>query len=716
MAEQPGMIRFGVFEVNLAAGELRKNGARVKLQEQPFQLLAALLRRPGEIVSKEELKEKIWADDTFVDFDHSLSTAVNKIREALGDSASSPRFIETVPRRGYRFVGGTAATSVAAETVAPIPTGAFAPRRKKVVAVAAATAALALIAVLGLSRRGSETEPVRLPEGPIPLTTLPGREASPTLSPDGTQVAFSWTGETGDNVDLYVQVVGSSSPLRLTSNPARDITPAWSPDGRQIAFERSSSSGRALYWISPLGGSETRVAEISDVGGMPPGIAWAPDGESILYGEPGAVGAPAAIHRLFLATGAKQRLTFPPAEAHSGDRHPAASPDGRTLAFSRGTLCTRDLWILPLEGGEPRKLTSQEGCFAEGHAWTPDSREIIYSQSSPSAPLGSRFWRVSIDGGEPRLMPEIAGFGQFPTISLQGRRLAYEGVEYDVNVWLYPLPGDARDAPPRRVAASTQWDADARISPDGNRIAFSSNRIGKQEVWVCNRDGSGLLKLTSLSGASGSPRWSPDGSRIAFDSAQGENWDIYVVDARGGAPRSLTTYEGLDARPSWSRDGRWIYFTSLRGGMFQIWKAPSEGGEAAQVTDGRNDTQPFESPDGRFLYFSRQHQRSELWRVPVEGGDAVATGLTFPLSGGQAWDVAEDGIYFVESRETADLTVKWFLRLLRLDAPEAVDVMEVPGHFGAGATPLDISTDGKWFVYAHHEETGSDLMFLEEFE
>src|SRR5450631_2635003 len=97
------IVRFGVFEADLSAGELRKSGRRVRLQEQPFQILVLLLERPGEVITREEVRQKLWAADTFVDFDHSLNTAINKVREALGDSASSPRYVETIARRGYRF-------------------------------------------------------------------------------------------------------------------------------------------------------------------------------------------------------------------------------------------------------------------------------------------------------------------------------------------------------------------------------------------------------------------------------------------------------------------------------------------------------------------------------------------------------------------------------------------------------------------------------------
>jgi len=125
-SQKPGLLRFGVFEADLESRELRKHGPRVRLQGQPFAILAVLLERPGAIVTREELREKLWPADTFVDFDHSLNTAINKIREVLGDSASSPRFVETVARRGYRFLADVQSgvqSDVQGEVQAEIPSG-----------------------------------------------------------------------------------------------------------------------------------------------------------------------------------------------------------------------------------------------------------------------------------------------------------------------------------------------------------------------------------------------------------------------------------------------------------------------------------------------------------------------------------------------------------------------------------------------------------------
>ncbi len=156
-------ISFGVFELDLRAGELRKQGLKVRLQEKPFQVLALLLERPGELVTREELQKKLWPGDTFVDFDHSMNTAVNKLREALGDSAESPRFIETLPKRGYRFI---APVQPSAQSAAPRPR-----HRPAVVGVVAGLiVVLGLAAYVGWQRWGRRATP---PAGRIMLAVLP---------------------------------------------------------------------------------------------------------------------------------------------------------------------------------------------------------------------------------------------------------------------------------------------------------------------------------------------------------------------------------------------------------------------------------------------------------------------------------------------------------------------------------------------------------------
>ena len=241
-------VRFGTFEVNFEAGEVRKSGIRLKLQEQPFRVLTLLLERPGEILSREELQRKLWPEDTFVDFENSLNSAVARLRDVLGDSATTPRFIETVPRRGYRFVA-----SVEGEPAAPAPESPGVRRiRWPWLAAATAAAVLATAAIWRYSPGLPEAQPEL-----IPLTTYPGNEGSPTFSPDGNRVAFVWTGPNDDNFDIYVNVIGTDNPQLRTSHPARDVSPEFSPDGRWIAFVRETERGTGDVMLVPsVGGRE----------------------------------------------------------------------------------------------------------------------------------------------------------------------------------------------------------------------------------------------------------------------------------------------------------------------------------------------------------------------------------------------------------------------------------------------------------------------------
>ena len=200
--------RFGPFELDLRSGELTNNGRRQTLPEQPLALLKALLERPGELVTRDELRHQLWPGDTFVDFEHGLNAAVKRLRDVLGDSADTPRFIETVPRRGYRFVApveGNGQPSVAtapdAATTPLVPS-----RRRRKWRWAGALVGLALIAAAAAWRLrwGRSDPPMRLVE----LATMTGHAMWPTFSPDATQVAFAWQPEGQNHFDIYVKMIG----------------------------------------------------------------------------------------------------------------------------------------------------------------------------------------------------------------------------------------------------------------------------------------------------------------------------------------------------------------------------------------------------------------------------------------------------------------------------------------------------------------------------
>ena len=258
----------------------------------------------------------------------------------------------------------------------------------------------------------------------------------------------------------------------------------------------------------------------------------------------------------------------------------------------------------------------------------------------------------------------------------------------------------------KRFLVSTRAELNPRFSPDGKRVVFASNRGGFTEIWIANADGTDPMPLTSMRASlTGGPNWSPDGSRVVFDSNKEGQFEVYVISAAGGTPRRLTKNPASDGVPGYSRDGAWIYFMSNRSGRSQVWKMPAGGGEAVQVTkDGGYVA--AESPDGRFVYYSKAGTTPlGLWRVAPSGGDEseVLPSVTFLNLA-----VTGDGIYYIPRADDGQYFIKFFSFLTGKSSPVAA----LNGKYGNG---LAVSPDGKTLLYTQVDQPGSDLMLVDGF-
>ena len=561
-----------------------------------------------------------------------------------------------------------------------------------------------------------KSEPRLTPMKVVPFTSFPGRESWPVFSPDGDQVAFTWDGTAGDNFDLYVKLVGAGEPLRLTTHPGTENSPAWSPDGKHIAFTRFHQGQSAIYTVPALGGPERKLLQLgleSAWFGYPM-VVWSPDGRWLAFTDNSSPQGIPAVFLLSLETLEKLRLTSPPAQ-YLGDWWPAFSPDGKTLAFIRQVSeGVSDIYLASVDGGEPRRLTPQSAGIL-GLNWTPDGGSIVFISTLREGRL--RLWRISGSGGTPEPLAvgadvvwSVTGNSP-PSISRHGRRLAYVQSSDDTNIWRIEVPGTAGPAiPPTKLVPSTQNECGPQFSPDGQRIVFQSTRTGFGELWACDSDGTNPIQLTSSAGhGAGTARWSPDGRHIAFDSRPEGHADIFVMSAEGGSPRRLTTDPANDVVPSWSRDGRWIYFASNRSGTREVWKAPAEGGQAVQVTK-QGGFAAFESPDGRLLYYAK-FDSPGLWRVPVEGGEESLVLDQLRSGYWGAWAVADKGVYFINPEEKPRAAIEFFSFATRRITRIALLEKE-PAKF----TPnLALSPDGRSILYTQLDQSGNDIMLVENF-
>jgi len=702
------VLFFGPFEAHFETQELKRHGIRLRLPRQSFQILGLLLERPGQLITRVELQRALWPSDTFVDFEKGINAAITRLREAIGDSVENPRYIETLSRRGYRFIG----TLETREMVAPAPRFTGLKSRALQLSVTAVFATVCIVGTWLLSR--VQSKPLLPPLEVMPLVGLPGMEAQPTFSPDGNQVAFALHGK--GNSGIYTVMVGGEKPLRLTTN-STDSCPTWSPDGRQIAFSRYSQEGIAIYLIPALGGTEHRLWLGTST--LPPGWAsgrsldWSPDGKFVAFSDLQEDRTHAWISLLSIADSTVRRLT--PPQTQSLDYGPAFSPDGSAVAFVRGITSgvVEDLYVVPTAGGEPKRLTFDNAWLNGPPTWTPDGRDIIFSSRRGGL---ATLWRIPAFGGAPRPVSGAGAAAAFPSISPKGNSLAYQQLTTKNTLWRLNLRDERTQQDPPAVVISDRslQTSRAQFSPDGKRIVFESDRLGYSEIWACDSDGSNCGQLTSLRGIAGAPQWSPDGQYVAFEYRPKEHSEVYIFEVASGLSRLHTTLPGADnGGPNWSRDGKWIYFYSNRGGgAFQLWKTRVDGGPPVQVT--RNGgIFAAESVDGRFLYYLK-FESTGIWRMPLNGGEEVRI-LDRPAGEDWwNWALGRNGIYFVDlvtrtvSGEASPrpAIVKFFDFATR----EETSISAVPSDKPSYIFGLAVSSDQRSILYDQREYESSIVL------
>jgi len=702
-------IRFDVFELDLHDGVLRREGRPVKLQEQPFRILALIAGRPGDVVTREELRQLLWPADTFVDFDHGLNSAVARLREALKDSAGKPRFIETVAKKGYRFIGHIDTSPPRELPPASIPTetrDSVVRNRlpgKLSIGVLAISVLLCFIGLAAFYRTGENARASSSIEV-VPLVSLHGFQVTPASSPDGRLVAFRESDGLHHN-GIYTTMPGGEKSVQLTADPG-DCCPTWSPDGREIAFSRYSDKTLSIFVIPALGGTERRVYRgPASIGG---GLSWSPDGKVLAFPEAREFDPSTSwLSLLSLADGSVRRLTTPPAA--SMDTQPSFSPDGSQLAFDRATIAgvSNDIYVIPASGGKPVRLTFDHRPIMGVPAWTADGKEIVFSSAR-----GGRdsLWRVSASGGQPRPVAGPIGEGKWPSIPSRGDQLVYEQEMVKLDIWRLDLkdPRHLQRAPLSLVSEKgNKMRPD--LSPDGKKIAFESDRLGHWDIWTCATGGSGCEQVTNLNGTAGRARWSPNGRYIAFEFHPGERSEVYVVEVPGGVPRLLPTIPGADnLTPSWSRDGEWLYFASKRGNEpFQIWKISIKGRASPIAVTKNGGLSPVESADGRFLYYAK-YEAGGIWRMPLNGG---AETRVLDESGGPGWPnwaLTDRGIYFLRTNRPGRDTVEF----LDFASNKIVPIFALDKGAGWG---LSMSHDAKSIFYVQSEFAEANLMLVKNF-
>jgi Tol biopolymer transport system component/DNA-binding winged helix-turn-helix (wHTH) protein len=655
----PEVFEFGDVTVDLRKISVSRGGHAVPLEPKTFDVLCYLIEHRDRVVTKEELLDSVWKD-TFVT-PNVLTRAVAQLRKGLGDDAFEARYIETVAKRGYRFIAQTTGprshTTPHLSVVPPVPMQA----RRHRVSLVLVMAAVALLAAVGLAVfafRDRDVSARATADASLSLrrfTTDSYSYSFPAISPDGRTVAYS-SDQTGEMEIYTAGIAPGSTATAITTDGGHNMSADWSPDGQWIAYHSRKKGG---VWIIPSSGGTAR--QIAEFGSQP---AWMPDGQNVVFtsGSDG-MAAQSVLWMVNRETGDRHQITKMGAP-RGGHSKPSVSPDGRFVVFSvtEGHI-KADVWIVPIGGGgNPEKLgpaSAPSLSAASVPRFSPDGHGVYWVGRTPEG--NDVLMRASIDDrgvltGPPRTMQQFAGnfVGGF-SIARDGTTVLslFRGM---ANLWAVDVPADGQPKPPVPLTSDEVRNTQARHSGDG-RIAFHQFAIGgPATVWVMNEDGKERSSLTiGLPYSVWGPQWLPDNARLLVVIASAARKPAFaLLDVATRRLTSLALRADDVLSPHLSADGREIAFHLIdEGGVINVWTQPLEGGPRRQVTfDGEAMSYPLWSPDGKSIAVEiKRGDHTHIGVVPREGGSVemlvTGAGQSWPNS----WGPDNDRIAFAGERD-----------------------------------------------------------------
>jgi Tol biopolymer transport system component/DNA-binding winged helix-turn-helix (wHTH) protein len=568
------LIRFGVFEVDLQVGELRKQGLKIKLQEQPFQVLAMLLERSGQLVTRDELQKKLWSADTFVDFDRGLNKAINRLREALEDAAENPRFIQTIPKRGYRFIAPIDADF---EPSPPAKT----PTREKLAWGLALLLLTTSILLAMVHFRGGPQPPQMLRSSLLPPPNTSFQPYNFAISPDGTRLAFVAVDRDGKSM-LWVRALAATGAQQLAGTDGATF-PFWSPDSRHIGF----FAQRKLKAVDIAGGMVRVLCDVASGHGG----AWNRDG--VIVFSPSVTGP---LYRVDASGGAPALATAMPRQG-SGQEHcwPSFLPDGQHFFYYVFRSVTTDLlrngiYIGTLGSTEARLLSptiAGNVAFSSGRLLYVRDRSLLAQPFDPMRlQMSGAFAPIAEQELDAERTNSLSGF----TVS-ENAVLVFQSTA-DSPARLVWFDRSGKELGPLSDGAYK----DPSFSPDGRFLAVSSDdaRNGRHCIRVYDLARGFSSRLTG-DGDMSRPTWSRDGKEITYASTEGSVFYMYRILADGSASPQVLRKGGPMHPNGWSPDGRLAIMTLERGLPFLVVYSAADqsvrpiapGGEAQFSPDGK---------------------------------------------------------------------------------------------------------------------------------
>ena len=676
----PRIVRFDAYEVDLPAGQLYKRGVKIGLREKSFHVLVALLEHPGEVVTREELRHRLWPDEVFVDFDNNLNTAIGRLREALGDSAEHPRFIETLPKRGYRFLASIAETPAeeatpsqhGPERAATVPSAQaehrsagqplVAAERPTKVRLRVALAIALLLAVAGFSVYGFLRFARRVPFQSIKITKVGGTHNAiiGDLSPDGNYLAY--VADKDDDQSLWLRHLASESSVQIVAPQHVDYWGLrFSPDGSHIYYSHTlpangTGGGYDLYRMPVLGGSPQLL--VKDVN---TNISFSPDGQRFVFVREAD---DSGKYQLIIANadGRNERsiLSVPKRILDA-----EWSPDGKTIVIvlQDETIATSGrilIWVDPNTGTQ--KTTLRPPNIMDAAAWLSNRNALAVTFVTP-LDFQHQVGLIRYPGGE------------------------FHRITADTNDYTSPLGF---------------FPVTLSVSSNGRTIATIEKEIVR-DVYVSSGEKPDYSDLRQITSGDVIPRvsWTRDGKLLVE-----HGHVIRVISLDGRLLNEIASEEESGSfQPCGCSDGHVVFSRSFsKSPASNIWRSEADGTGLVRLTKGENDQGPICSPDAKSVYYM-DYATHAYFRIPIAGGapERVSNETAY----GWGFDVAPDGKTIVLST-TDEKAQKPNITLVSLESGQVLQTFEYdPRHSIQGR--LRFNPDGKGIVYPIREKDVDNL-------
>jgi DNA-binding winged helix-turn-helix (wHTH) protein/Tol biopolymer transport system component len=677
-------LRFGVFELDLRAGELRRSGMKVKLQEQPFQVLAQLLEKPGDVVTREEMRDRLWRSDTFVDFDHSLNAAIKRLRDALGDSAENPTFVETVARRGYRFLApvtltpsngnGTAVVSIRSESEARLASW------HRVWWLVGGIAAVVLVLLgIWLGAEFVRQKPAELRTTRLTATPADDWVRVSMISRDGKYLAYA------DQTGLYVEQIDTSETRPINLPPGFIVqSGSWMPDSVHLIVSLDHGSIKEGV---PAGSPNE------------PASRWGIWEISVLGGDP------------------RPLSDF--------GRSPTSSPDGKKIAFIRGTGRNEEIWLMSADGSGSHKLVGGPGDWYGVLAWSPDGTGIAYTKG-----------RLAMGGWGTKGSLEIVHVDNLRTETLSSstalcpslvwssdRRLIFTQTEVppnqnDSNLWSLQL--DRNEKPvgePNRLTHDSGWVSSISLSTDKKRLAVL-REFHQPEVYVARVEAGNNIaepQRLTLDDRGDLPfAWTSDSKQVIFVSQRAGPYSIFRQDMHETVPELVAKGEPAAGIPRLTPDGRSVVYLAhptvgQTPGNVSLMRVSLWGGSPTKILESPNlsNHQCARMPSTTCIYSDLAEDGTTFWYFDPAKGKGDRLLKIDPVNEYANWSLSGDGTMLaVVERKKTDATPE--LRYFTLSTGEEQRFSMTPC---SGIPTLDWAADGKtiWSV-CRSSADGKDVL------